>query len=52
MKPIYEKKLKKEEDKLAYRKEQLRKSEENVKAHSSRAQQKRSVCKWTKWCVQ
>ena len=46
------KEAKKEEDKLAYRKEQLRKSEENVKTHSSRAQQKRSVCKWTKWCVQ
>lgn len=46
------KEAKAEEDKLAYRKEQLRKSEENVKAHTSRAQQKRSVCKWTKWCVQ
>jgi len=39
------KEAKAEEDKLAYRKEQLRKSEENVKAHTSRAQQKRSVCK-------
>ncbi len=46
------KEAKAEEDKLAYRKEQLRKSEENVKAHTSRAQQKRSVCKWTKWCLQ
>lgn len=41
---------KKEEEKLAYWEEQLRKAQENVDAHTKRAQQKRNVCKWTKWC--